>query len=154
MGRGAVPYSLQILGGGGARLHAEDDRKIGGEVLGLVHQAGLRGRGGGCGEHPPNCAVRTGPGVARLTCSMLPKHSSEPCWHWNCHFPETFLSCGRSGVSAAGSALSAEGCSCSYLSVAVRHQSDVQDLHGQQQPGGEELLHQEAPAGRAQALVV
>lgn len=94
MGRGAVPYSLQILGGGGARLHAEDDRKIGGEVLGLVHQAGLRGRGGGYGERPPNRAVRTGPGVARLTCSMLPKHSSEPCWHWNCHFPETFLSCG------------------------------------------------------------
>lgn len=41
----------------------------------------------------------------------------------------------------------------SYLCVAVGDQGDVEDVVGQHQPRGEELLHQEPAARRAQALV-
>jgi len=43
--QGKGTYGLQVLGDRAARLQAEDDGEVGAEVLGLVHQAGLRGQG-------------------------------------------------------------------------------------------------------------
>lgn len=45
------------------------------------------------------------------------------------------------------------GGSSSYLRVAIGDQGDAEDVVGQHQPRGEELLHQERAARRAQALV-